>query len=129
MASADTNVLLRWALDDLPDQSTKAARLLEGSDEVSIADAAIIEMAYVLEKVYKLERKLVAGYIRAVMGLGSAQCNRSLFSKVLPLYEDNGQLSMMDCYLSAYAEINGTAPLCTFDKQMATKLSAASMLV
>ena len=128
MASADTNVLMRWALDDLPEQTKKAAMLLEGNEEVQVADTAIIEMGYVLEKVYDQERDVVAGYIRAVMNLGQVNCNRKLFSRVLPLYEQYPQLSLVDCSLAIYAELNGAIPLYTFDKQLAKKLPAAHLL-
>lgn len=129
MASADTNILLRWALNDLPDQAQAATRLLEGDAEVQVADMAIIEAGYVLEKVYGLERAIVAGYIRTIMALGQVNCNRTLFSKVLPQYETYLQVSLIDCCLVAYAELNNAAPLYTFDKQMANKLSSASLLI
>lgn len=128
MASVDTNILLRWALGDLPDQSAAATRLLEGNEEVHVADAALIEMGYVLEKVYGLSRDLVAGYIRAVMSLGQVNCNRMLFSKVLPVYEDCTQLSLMDCCLATYATLNGATPLYTFDKQLARNVPAAELI-
>lgn len=128
MASADTNVLLRWALNDLPEQSDAAVRLLEGDNEVQVADMAIIEAGYVLEKVYGLDRSLVAGYIRAVMALGQVNCNRALFSRVLPLYEAYSQLSLTDCCLATYAEMNDSEPLYTFDKQLAAKLTPANLL-
>lgn len=128
MASADTNVLLRWALGDLPEQTEAATRLLEGSNDVHVADAALIEMGFVLEKVYGLSRDLVAGYIRAVMSLGQVNCNRMLFSKVLPAYEQHRQLSLMDCCLAAYAELTDATPLYTFDKQLAGKIPFADML-
>lgn len=129
MASADTNVLLRWALDDLPEQSDAANRLLNGGSEVQVADAAIIEAAYVLEKVYGFERSLVAGYIKAIMALGQVNCNRALFSRVLPLYEQHKQLSMTDCCLAMYAELNNARPLHTFDKKLAGKLTPAVSLL
>lgn len=128
MVSADTNVLLRWALGDIPEQAVAATRLLEGDDEVRVADLAIMEMGYVLERLYGLDRELVAGYIRSVMSLGQVNCNRSLFSKALPAYEQHPQLSFADCCLTTYATLNGATPLYTFDKQLANKLPAAGML-
>lgn len=129
MGSVDTNILLRWTLGDLPEQSERAAKLLESSNAVQVADAAITEMAYVLERLYKLDRSLVAGHIRLVMGLGQVNCNRQLFSRVLPLYEQNPQLSMIDCCLAVYAELNDAEPLYTFDKQLARKLPVAADLM
>lgn len=128
MASADTNVLLRWALGDVPEQAERATRLLEGTEEVHVTDAAIIEAGYVLEKIYGFDRKIVVGYLRAVLALGQVNCNRALFSQVLPLYEQNAQLSLTDCCLALYAELNDAQPLYTFDKQLANRLHAATLL-
>lgn len=128
MASVDTNILLRWVLGDLPEQADAAGKLLEGDSEIQVADAALIEMGYVLEKVYKLDRILVTGYIKAIMALGQVNCNRALFSRVLPLYEQYQQVSLNDCCLAIYASFNDAEPLYTFDKQLANKLEPASLL-
>lgn len=122
MASVDTNMLLRWALGDLTEQTDAATRLREDDDEVHVADAAIIEMGFVLEKIYKLNRDLVSGYIRAVMSLGQVNCNRSVFTKAIPLYEQYPQLSLTGCRLAVYASLNDATPIHTFDEQLAGRL-------
>lgn len=128
MVSADTNVLLRWVLNDLPEQATMAASLLEGSDDVRIDDGAVIEMVYVLQSLYRLDRSIIADYVRSILALGQVSCDRSLFAMVLGAYEQYPRLSIMDCYLAAKARQSGAEPLFTFDKQLAKKLESAELL-
>ena len=129
MASADTNVLLRWVVDDIPAQTKAAAKLLKGAEVVHVADAAIIEMVYVLEKVYGFSREIITEYTQAVMSLSQVNCNRTLFARVLPIYVKNRTLSIVDCSLAVYAEIDETTPLYTFDKQLSKKLASTKELV
>lgn len=128
MACADTNVLLRWAVDDVPEQTQAASKLLFGSEIVHVADPVIIEMVYVLEKLYGFDRIIVAGYVQAVLALSQVNCNRALFSRVLPLYILYSRISITDCCLAICSELDGTSPLYTFDKQLAKKLTAAKEL-
>ncbi len=53
MASLDTNCLLRWILNDIPEQTELVADLFNSGESVTVADAAIIETVFVLEKIKK----------------------------------------------------------------------------
>ena len=128
MVSADTNILLRWVLNDLPDQAAAADTLLRNEDGCRIEDVAINEMVFVLEKVYGFEHQLVAGFVRSLIALGQVDCDRVLFSNALRMYEKYAQLSFADCYLAAKANQSGNRPLYTFDKQLAKKAEPAELL-
>lgn len=41
MASLDTNCLLRWILNDIPEQTELVADLFNSGESVTVADAAI----------------------------------------------------------------------------------------
>ena len=43
MASVDTNILLRWILNDIPEQSQDVDRLFDSGQQFVVEDAAIIE--------------------------------------------------------------------------------------
>jgi predicted nucleic-acid-binding protein len=58
-ASLDTNCLLRWLLEDVPEQTEAISRLLDSPEIFAVADAAIIEAVFVLEKIKKIERELI----------------------------------------------------------------------
>jgi predicted nucleic-acid-binding protein len=57
---ADTNVLLRAALEDDPGQSPQAVRLLEESELVIVGRHALCEFVWVLRRSYKLSQTEIA---------------------------------------------------------------------
>ncbi len=57
---ADTNVLLRAALEDDPGQSPQAKRLLEESEQVIVSRHALCEFVWVLSRSYKLPQAEIA---------------------------------------------------------------------
>ena len=64
MIAIDTNVLLRYLLDDDRAQSAKARRLIESHDVVLLTDAVLVETAWTLTgKRYGLDREEVCSVI------------------------------------------------------------------
>lgn len=127
-ASLDTNALLRWALQDIPEQAGKVDTLLHQNVSLEVADVAVIEMVFVLEKVYQLPRSLIAEHVELLMSTSQINCNRTLFSEVLPLYRQHVSLSVIDCSLACYAKLNQAEPLYTFDQALAKQLPQAKLL-
>ncbi|MGB4796247.1 MAG: PIN domain-containing protein [Candidatus Saccharimonadales bacterium] len=120
--SLDANFLLRWLLGDVPTQQDLTDRVMSGKDMLHVADMVLEEIAYVMERVIGLPRSMVANNFRAIMAQANVNCNRSVLSGALPLYEKHTALSFVDCCLAVYAELNGAIPLLTFDKKLARQL-------
>jgi predicted nucleic-acid-binding protein len=58
MIAIDTNVLLRYLLDDDIQQSPKAKKILTGTDKILLTDIVIIETVWTLKgKKYKLNKE------------------------------------------------------------------------
>ena len=130
MASAlDTNCLLRWQLGDVPAQAEAVDTYLQKVRVAHVADAALIETAYVLEKVYKFMRADVAAYIDQIVHYPKITCNREAFKQLLPLYIDNPQLSFTDAYLAVCARLTNLDTLLTFDKALAKRLPELAKLL
>lgn len=127
--SLDTNILLRWLLDDVPEQTQLVDQLFSTGEKFHIADLVFIEVAYVLEGVYEMSKTRVAENIRLIISNASFICNRKLFDMALPSYVKHSKLSFADCCLVASAELNEAVPLLTFDRKLARQLSGASLLV
>lgn len=121
--SLDTNILLRLLLGDVADQTSAVDKLLESGGKFEIADAALIELVFVLEKIYKFERSLIGENILGIVRNQQFICNRELFERAVPLYLENNRLSIMDSALLIYARLNRATPLFSFDKD-SIKLSA-----
>ena len=128
MPSLDTNCLLRWLLDDIPEQAALVNTLIDSGECITVADAAIIETIFVLEKLKKISRNTIAKAVTVVICTKNIQCSRELFMEVLPAYTSHPKLSFVDCYLEVLARRNMTAPLLTFDQKLANQLSGVQLL-
>lgn len=126
--SLDTNCLLRWVLQDLPEQASAIDRLLAGPTTCHVADMALLEFVFALEKLYGCPRGVIADNLIAIATHPSINCNKPLLDRCLPWYTANPSLSFVDCCLTAYAELNDAAPLLTFDRALAKKLPHAELL-
>lgn len=127
--SLDTNLLLRLVLGDVPEQSEAVEKLLKPGNIFDVSDITIFEMVYVLEKVYKLPRDKVSQNIYTIINHSSINGNRKLFALTLPLYVQNPKLSIVDCALTKYAELNQATPLYTFDADLAKACSPIAQLL
>lgn len=127
--SLDANVLLRLLLNDVPDQHTAVETLFrKSSGQFAVADTAIIEVAFVLGRHYSFNRSAITEAIEGLMSLTEINCNRALFAKALPLFMKNSSLSLEDCCLAAYAELNDAKPLWTFDQKLANQAPSARLV-
>lgn len=80
---ADTNVLLRFVLDDDPEQYELALDIMEKSESVAVTNHALCEMAWVLHSRYGVSRSAIAATIRGLLDtrnvvLDSATVNAGL---------------------------------------------------
>ncbi len=113
----DTNTLLDWLLDRNAGRTKQIERLIEQSDELHVTDVAIVEMVYVLERLYRFPRTVVTGNIRKVLNEPVFSCNRTMFSGAVNDYVEHPALSFVDCCLLHYAQLQN-APLWTSDKKL-----------
>jgi predicted nucleic acid-binding protein len=128
-ASVDTNVLLRLLLSDLPEQHAAAVSLLsDPAVAVRIADAALIEAAFALEKYYGLPRADIDELLRGVLDLPTVEGSHEVFRAALRHWSAHHKLSLTDCHLAETAIADGALPLWTFDKKLARQHGAARQL-
>lgn len=72
MIAIDTNVLLRYLLDDDVVQSPKAKAIIEGKPPVLITDVVLVETLWTLSgKRYSLDKEALCKVIRDLMGDGA----------------------------------------------------------
>jgi len=120
----DTNCLLRWYLDDIPEQRRRVETLLASHQGIVVDDVAIIEAVFALESGAKLGRATIRGFID-VTAAQAVVMDRSLWSQVLDVWLEHPKLSVVDVYLAVKAQVNRTDPLFTFDAKMINQLDGA----
>jgi len=129
MGSMDTNLLARWLVNDVPEQTKKVDRLIESGATLHVSDAALIELVFVLQKHYQCSRKNVANIFSNLFDTKNLNFNRGLIRRALKVFVGNPQLSFEDCYLAESAMTNDALPLWTFDKTFAKKSEFAQELL
>lgn len=116
MKSLDTNVILRFLLRDIPDQSTRSLSAV-AADDAYVTDVVVTETVFVLEKFYGAPRETISLSMRSLLALPNLTSNATLFREVFDLYESRLSLSIVDCYAAFEAKILDNS-LLTFDKNL-----------
>ena len=76
-----------------------------------------------------MNREHIGMAILGFMSLQQVNCNRMLFDRALMLFQSHPALSMEDCCLAVYAELNDAEPLYTFDKKLAKQSPTAQLVI
>ena len=71
MTLPDTNVVLRYLLNDEPELSSKARLywegVIDGSTRASLTEGVLMECVYVLQRFYKVPRDAIAATLSALL--------------------------------------------------------------
>ena len=116
MSSVDTNIVLRFLLNDVPAQTSRSKKLLSSSP-VYVSDVVVTETVYVLEQTLKYDRSFISSLLRMFLDLPGVSHNDHILPDVFSLFEQKPSLSFVDCYAATEAKIFGTK-LYTFDKKL-----------
>ncbi|MGO3797456.1 MAG: PIN domain-containing protein [Pauljensenia sp.] len=122
-ASVDTNVLLRWLLQDVPEQARAVDHLFASGHRFVVEDAAIIEVVFVLERVTRLSRRTIAEAVRMLVATACLEMDRRLWTAIVSVYEEHPKLSVADAYLAGRAQERRATPLYTFDRKLASQMN------
>jgi predicted nucleic-acid-binding protein len=128
MPSLDTNCLLRFILGDDTEQTPIITTIINSKETLAVADAALIETIFVLEKIKKINRATIEKAILVLFDKNNILCNRDLFIETLHIYINHPKLSFVDCYLYVVSIKTGTIPLITFDRKIGNQLSGTKLL-
>jgi predicted nucleic acid-binding protein len=122
MAVMDTNVLMRYLVDDNVDQTPRALRFLEsieaGQREVSVPESVFVEVVQVMmSDLYKTSRETVRERLRPILALpGIEMPNKRSYTVALDLFVDFPRLSIVDSICAAHAQRHDDQIVITFDR-------------
>jgi predicted nucleic-acid-binding protein len=126
--SLDTNVLLRLIVGDVPTQTSAIEDLLKRVSSLQVADVVIFETVFVLQSYYAFSREDIYQSLVSIIRHPKINCNRRLFEPAFAFYREHPKLSLVDCALPGYANLNNATPLYTFDKDLAKSLADTELL-
>lgn len=110
----DSNMILRYLLNDNQAMADKAERYLEAGD-VFVTIEIIAEVVYVLKGVYSIERDEIANTVKSFLALVSCRDMDVLQFAITAYGEHN--LDFVDCVLYGYHCMKN-AEIATFDKKL-----------
>jgi len=103
----DTNIILRYLLDDHKVHSPKAkdfmAKVFEGTKKIEIPAVVIQECIYALDKYYKIPRGEISAKLSGILNFsGIINSDRSELLEALLKYGSTS-IDIVDCILAAHS--------------------------
>lgn len=121
MIVLDTNLLLRYLLNDDVAQARRVTRLLDSAPQVTVTPTIVLELVWVLE-CSDCSRAEIAVALRHVLGLPNMRLpNESALYRAVQWFEQG--LDFADALHLALSP--GTATLMTFDRDFVSKAKRA----
>lgn len=115
--SLDANVVLRYFLNDIPEQSIRSRAVIVNS-ATYITDVVLTEVVFVLERVVEMSRSDIVRLVKTFLSLPNLIYNDYFIDQTIDLYGAQKSLSFVDCYAATEARMYNNS-LVTFDKQLA----------
>jgi len=118
----DTNVLLRFLVQDDPEQARLSAEVIDRlSDDAPgfVSCEVLVELVWVLERAYRLGRAEIAGALDGLLAATELQIEGAdEVGPALELYRNDG-FGFADLMIAAAARRAGATELVTFDRKAA----------
>jgi len=131
MAGLDTNVLVKWLVDDDANQSARVAALLSDAQErqepLFVPTTVSLELEWVLRSRYKFDKPTVVKAFVALLETQELEFeSESLLENALDLYK-HGAADFADCLHARACAAVWRSPMLTFDRN-AAKIDGAEIL-
>jgi len=113
----DTNLIIRFLLNDLPEQADKVEKLFSKAkpSSLEIPDIVIAEIIYVLLSYYELDKNSVIDKIDLLIEFEKIKCNKKILKNALEAFK-NHSISFVDAYLLAKVTAGENSRVYSFDK-------------
>ena len=123
MIGLDTNVLVRYLVQDDPAQSAIASKVIDGlsqDDPGFISSVVLAETSWVLAISYKLGREDIADAIEALLRSHDLVFeNAEAKYRALSVYRDGRAVDFADTLIAETAKLSGARETVTFDRKAA----------
>jgi predicted nucleic-acid-binding protein len=120
MTGLDTNVLVRYVVQDDPAQSATASRLIENftvADPGFVSTIVVVETVWVLQSSYKAERAEIARMLETLLRSRELVVERAeLVWQALRIFTQSGA-DFADCLVERCGHAAGCDETVTFDQR------------
>jgi len=131
MPGLDTNVLVRWLVEDDEKQTARALRLFEsaraGQTTLFVPSSVALELEWVLRSRYQFDKATVLGTFHALLETQELEFqDEAALEQALHLYRQ-GTAEFADCLHTGMCSLALRTPLLTFDDK-AARLRGAELM-
>jgi predicted nucleic-acid-binding protein len=120
--TADTNVLIRAAVQDDPQHARRAAKVLSEAELVAVPIPVLCEFVWVLRRGYRRSASEVSDAIRRLMRSGNVALNRPAVDAGLSALDAGGDFA--DGAIAYEGEWLGGAEFVSFDSKAVSLLQS-----
>jgi len=118
----DTNILIRFLVNDDPDQLKRVTRLFmktkARNEKLLVSSAIILELIWVLEANYKAKKHKVIVALDKIINLDFLFFpNRHSIEKLIDFSTQYPSLDLSDLFIALLAEEYGATSIISFDKK------------
>jgi predicted nucleic-acid-binding protein len=118
--AVDTNVIVRYLLQDDPEMGPAAARLMDGRLRLGVSLVVLAESAFVLASNYGVPREEVVDSLVGLLlkrNIEVIGAEKALVASALMLCRPSGRVNYADALINADARAHEVGKLYTFDER------------
>ena len=120
--AVDTNVLVRAAVRDDPEQTEVATRIMARAEMLAIALSSVCEFVWVLRRVYGYRAPRIAEAIRVLLAAENVETNRPAIDAGLDMLDAGGDFA--DGVIAYEGKWLGAETFVSFEKKAVEMLTA-----
>lgn len=121
--TADTNLLLRVAVGDDPQQSGAASASLRAAELIAVPTLALCEFVWVLRRTYEFEASEIISAVRELLNIASVRVDRASVEAGLAALEAGGDFA--DACIAFEGRRMGGTIFTSFDRKAVALVKAA----
>lgn len=120
MRFVDTNIFLRFLVNDIPQQADACEAIFRkavaGEEALYTTDMVIAEIVWVFESYYDLSRSEVRTKVEKILNTQNLTCDsKETIIRALALYEDK-RIDYIDAYNACIIKMKGIGEIYSYDK-------------
>jgi len=120
MRFVDTNVFLRFLLNDDPEKADACEmlfrRAIEGEESLFTTEMVMAEIVWVLESYYELSKSDIRDKLEKILNTQNLDCpNREIIINALAAYEEKN-IDYIDAYNASILKMKGIDEVYSYDR-------------
>lgn len=134
MIGLDTNVIIRYLVQDDVKQSKQASRIIENAiakgETLKISQVTLCEIVWVLERVYSVSKKELIHVLKQLLHTQQIQIEHDTVARqALRDFEHHAGVDFSDCLIGRQNAFHDCSFTYTFDKNAANKLHVTFKMI